>query len=212
MKNLTIRRALSSSLLVAGSSMVLPLRMIARIVLLISMVLGSNLVYAQNNPEVFRNIGVIDMNEVLQKSEAIAKVRAALDAKNEEFQSSIAEEELRLRKEEKILNSERDEMSEDEFNQRFAQFELDVVAIQQSIQLQQSRFDRSIQQANATLEQELIKIVSEIAKERQLSMVIQRKNVVIYDSAADMTGEALQRLNERTKNMTVTLQSGGSNG
>jgi len=212
MKNLTIRRALSSSLLVAGSSMVLPLRMIARIVLLISMVLGSNLVYAQNNPEVFRNIGVIDMNEVLQKSEAIAKVRAALDAKNEEFQSSIAEEELRLRKEEKMLNSERDEMSEDEFNQRFAQFELDVVAIQQSIQLQQSRFDRSIQQANATLEQELIKIVSEIAKERQLSMVIQRKNVVIYDSATDMTGEALQRLNERTKNMTVTLQSGGSNG
>ena len=212
MKNLTIRRALSSSLLVAGSSMVLPLRMIARIALLISMVLGSNLVYAQNNPEVFRNIGVIDMNEVLQKSEAIAKVRAALDAKNEEFQSSIAEEELRLRKEEKILNSERDEMSEDEFNQRFAQFELDVVAIQQSIQLQQSRFDRSIQQANATLEQELIKIVSEIAKERQLSMVIQRKNVVIYDSATDMTGEALQRLNERTKNMTVTLQSGGSNG
>ena len=207
-----IKRAISSSLLVAGSSMVLPLRMIARIVLLISMVLGSNLVYAQNNPEVFRNIGVIDMNEVLQKSEAIAKVRAALDAKNEEFQSSIAEEELRLRKEEKMLNSERDEMSEDEFNQRFAQFELDVVAIQQSIQLQQSRFDRSIQQANATLEQELIKIVSEIAKERQLSMVIQRKNVVIYDSATDMTGEALQRLNERTKNMTVTLQSGGSNG
>ena len=212
MKNLTIRRALSSSLLVVGSSMVLPLRMIARIALLISMVLCSNLVYAQNNPEVFRNIGVIDMNEVLQKSEAIAKVRAALDAKNEEFQSSIAEEELRLRKEEKTLNSERDEMSEDEFNQRFAQFELDVVAIQQSIQLQQSRFDRSIQQANATLEQELIKIVSEIAKERQLSMVIQRKNVVIYDSATDMTGEALQRLNERTKNMTVTLQSGGSNG
>jgi len=212
MKNLTIRRALSSSLLVAGSRMISPLRMIARIALLISMVLGSNLVYAQNNPEVFRNIGVIDMNEVLQKSEAIAKVRAALDAKNEEFQSSIAEEELRLRKEEKTLNSERDEMSEDEFNQRFAQFELDVVAIQQSIQLQQSRFDRSIQQANATLEQELIKIVSEIAKERQLSMVIQRKNVVIYDSATDMTGEALQRLNERTKNMTVTLQSGGSNG
>ena len=212
MKNLTIRRALSSSLLVAGSRMILPLRMIARIALLISMVLCSNLVYAQNNPELFRNIGVIDMNEVLQKSEAIAKVRAALDAKNEEFQSSIAEEELRLRKEEKMLNSERDEMSEDEFNQRFAQFELDVVAIQQSIQLQQSRFDRSIQQANATLEQELIKIVSEIAKERQLSMVIQRKNVVIYDSATDMTGEALQRLNERTKNMTVTLQSGGSNG
>jgi len=202
----------SNSPSVAGSRMVLPLRMIARWAMLISMVFCANLALAQNNPDVFRNIGVIDMNEVLQKSEAIAKVRAALDEKNEEFQSSIAEEELRLRKEERALSAERDQMSEDEFNQRFAQFELDVVAIQQSIQLQQSRFDRSIQQANATLEQELIKIVSEIAKERQLSMVIQRKNVVIYDSSTDMTGEALQRLNERTKNLTVTLQSGGGNG
>jgi Skp family chaperone for outer membrane proteins len=206
------RREPSNSHLVAGSRMVLPFRMIARWAMLISMVFCANLTLAQNNPEVFRNIGVIDMNEVLQKSEAIAKVRAALDEKNEEFQSSIAEEELRLRKEERALSAERDQMSDDEFNQRFAQFELDVVAIQQSIQLQQSRFDRSIQQANTTLEQELIKIVSEIAKERQLSMVIQRKNVVIYDSATDMTGEALQRLNERTKNLTVTLQSGGGNG
>ena len=206
------RREPSNSHLVAGSRMVLPFRMIARWAMLISMVFCANLALAQNNPEVFRNIGVIDMNEVLQKSEAIAKVRAALDEKNEEFQSSIAEEELRLRKEERALSIERDQMSDDEFNQRFAQFELDVVAIQQSIQLQQSRFDRSIQQANATLEQELIKIVSEIAKERQLSMVIQRKNVVIYDSATDMTGEALQRLNERTKNLTVTLQPGGGNG
>ena len=206
------RREPSNSHLVAGSRMVLPFRMIARWAMLISMVFCANLALAQNNPDVFRNIGVIDMNEVLQKSEAIAKVRAALDEKNEEFQSSIAEEELRLRKEERALSAERDQMSDEEFNQRFAQFELDVVAIQQSIQLQQSRFDRSIQQANATLEQELIKIVSEIAKERQLSMVIQRKNVVIYDSATDMTGEALQRLNERTKNLTVTLQSGGGNG
>jgi len=206
------RREPSNSHLVAGSRMVLPFRMIARWAMLISMVFCANLTLAQNNPDVFRNIGVIDMNEVLQKSEAIAKVRAALDEKNEEFQSSIAEEELRLRKEERALSIERDQMSDDEFNQRFAQFELDVVAIQQSIQLQQSRFDRSIQQANATLEQELIKIVSEIAKERQLSMVIQRKNVVIYDSATDMTGEALQRLNERTKNLTVTLQPGGGNG
>ena len=81
--------------------------------------------------------------------------------------------------------------------------------MQQSIQRQQSQFDRSMQQANTTLEQELIKIVENIAKERQLTMVMQRSNVVIYDSSIDMTNEALQRLNERTKNLTVTLQSEG---
>ena len=93
-----------------------------------------------------------------------------------------------------------------EFESRFAQFEKDVVALQRSIQQQQNRFDRSMQQVNTRLEQELVKIVEEIAQDRQLTMVIQRKNVVIYDSTTDVTDEALRRLNERTKNLTVTFQ------
>ncbi len=80
------------------------------------------------------------------------------------------------------------------------------MALQRSIQQQQSRFDLSMQQVNTRLEQELINIVEEIAKDRQLTMVIQRNNVVIYDLSTDITDEALQRLNERTKNLTVTLQ------
>ena len=80
------------------------------------------------------------------------------------------------------------------------------MALQRSIQQQQNRFDRSMQQVNTRLEQELVKIVEEIAQDRQLTMVIQRKNVVIYDSTTDVTDEALRRLNERTKNLTVTFQ------
>ena len=161
---------------------------------------------AQTNQPPSSNLGVIDMNEVLQKSDAIAKVREVLDQRNQEFQSSITEEELRLRQEERELNSAQGEIAEDEFAARYAQFEEDVVALQRSIQQQQSRFDLSMQQVNTRLEQELIKIVEEIAKDRQLTMVIQRNNVVIYDLSTDITDEALQRLNERTKNLTVTLQ------
>ena len=161
---------------------------------------------AQTNQQPSSNLGVIDMNEVLQKSDAIAKVREVLDQRNQEFQASITEEELRLRQEERELNAAQGEIAEDEFAARYTQFEEDVVALQRSIQQQQSRFDLSMQQVNTTLEQELIKIVEEIAKDRQLTMVIQRSNVVIYDLSTDITDEALRRLNERTKNLTVTLQ------
>ena len=161
---------------------------------------------AQTNQQPSSNLGVIDMNEVLQKSDAIAKVREVLDQRNQEFQSSITEEELRLRQVERELNSAQGNIAEDEFASRYAQFEEDVVSLQRSIQQQQSRFDLSMQQVNTRLEQELIKIVEEIAKDRQLTMVIQRSNVVIYDLTTDITDEALRRLNERTKNLTVTLQ------
>ena len=161
---------------------------------------------AQTNQTTSSNLGVIDMNVVLQQSDAIAKVREVLDQRNTEFQSSITQEELRLRQEERELNAAQGEIAEDEFAARYAQFEEDVVALQRSIQQQQSRFDLSMQQVNTRLEQELINIVEEIAKDRQLTMVIQRNNVVIYDLSTDITDEALRRLNERTKNLTVTLQ------
>ena len=165
-----------------------------------------SLATAQTDQQSISNLGVIDMNEVLQKSDAIAKVREVLDQRNQEFQASITEEELRLRQEERELNAAQGQIAEDDFTARYAQFEEDVVALQRSIQQQQSRFDLSMQQVNTRLEQELINIVEEIAKDRQLTMVIQRNNVVIYDLTTDITDEALRRLNERTKNLTVTLQ------
>ena len=176
------------------------------VILIVFSLFAPSALIAQTNQATSSNLGVIDMNVVLQQSDAIAKVREVLDQRNTEFQSSITQEELRLRQEERELNAAQGEIAEDEFAARYAQFEEDVVALQRSIQQQQSRFDLSMQQVNTRLEQELINIVEEIAKDRQLTMVIQRSNVVIYDLSTDITDEALRRLNERTKNLTVTLQ------
>lgn len=149
-------------------------------------------------------LGVIDMRGVIQNSNALAAIREALDEQNKTFQEEVSNEELRLRQAERELNSLQGELTQEEFNERLEAFEARVVAIQRSIQVQKSRFDLSIQQLQTQLEQELLKIVSQIAQERQLSMVFQRQNVVIYNNALDITEEALSRLNERTKNITIT--------
>jgi outer membrane protein len=161
---------------------------------------------AQGETEIPERLGVIDMREVIQKSNAMATIRDALDEQNEVFQAAIAEEELQLRQADRELNSTRSILSEEEFNARVSAFEERLISIQRSIQSQKINFDRSIQQAQSQLEQELFRIVSDIAQERSLSMVIQRQNVVIYNNALDITDEALARLNDRTKNITLIRQ------
>ena len=156
-----------------------------------------------NNPDTVR-LGVIDMKLIIQQSNALATIRQALDEENLKFQELISEEEVQLRLAERELNLIKDELTPAEFQQRLSVFEEKVVAIQQSIQSQKNSFDRSIQQLQTQLQQELLRIVSSIATERKLSMVFQRQNVVIYNNALDVTDEALARLNERTKNITVT--------
>jgi Skp family chaperone for outer membrane proteins len=149
-------------------------------------------------------IAIVDMKLVLQRSEAMNKIRQALDEQNATFQSQISEEELELREAEKKLNEDRPNLSDDEFNARLAEFEQRVVAIQQSIQRQKDSFDRSIIEAQERLEQELLKIISEIAQERGIAVVLQRQVAVIYDTSLDISDMALAELNERTKNMVIT--------
>ena len=149
-------------------------------------------------------LAVVDMKQVLQRSDAMIKIRAALDEQNAIFQSQISEEELQLREAEKKLNEDRPNLSQDEFNARLTQFEQRVVRIQQSIQRQKDSFDRSIIEAQDKLEQELLKIISDIAQERGIAVVLQRQVVVIYDTSLDISDMALMELNERTKNMVIT--------
>jgi len=161
--------------------------------------------FAQNaEKQLSGSFAVVDMKQVMQRSNAMVKIRAALDEQNALFQSKVSVEELELREAEKKLNEDRGKLSEEEFNARLSEFEKRVIRIQQSIQLQKDSFDRSIIEVQEKLEQELLKIISDIAKERGLSIVLQRQVAVIYDTSLDISEEALAELNERTKNMVIT--------
>ena len=151
-------------------------------------------------------VGVVDMAAILQQSNAIAQIRKAIDEKTAVFQKEISDEEVAIREVEAQLNADKDLITEQEFNARVAEFEERVVALQQKIQRQRSSFDSAYADAQRRLEEQLLPIVSEIAGERGFAIVVQKKNAVLFDGTLDITDEALARLNERTKNLKITLE------
>ena len=152
-----------------------------------------------------RPIGVVDMG-VIQRSEAIARVRQAIDEQSALFDQEIAKEEVALKEAEAQLNADKDLITEEEFNTRLAEFEERVVGLQREIQLQRSSFDRAYADAQNRLEEEMLLIISELAADRGFALVIQKKDAVIFDTTLDITAEALSRLNARTSNLTITLE------
>ena len=151
-------------------------------------------------------IGVVDMAAILQRSSAIAQIREAIDNQNTLFEEEISKEEVAIKEAERQLNEDRDVITEQEFNERLAEFEKRVVDLQRQIQLQRSGFDRAYADAQNRLEEQMLLIISELARERGFALVVQKKNAVIYDSTLDITEEALARLNDRTKNLKITLE------
>lgn len=160
---------------------------------------------AQDATKAAVSIAIIDINGVLEQSTAIKKIRAIIDEENKKFLASTDEEQQSLRSEELELEAQRDILSETEFNLRLKQFQDRVAVLQQKLQLQRREFDASLQQANEQLRKLLYQIIAEITKENGYTLVIQKQNIVLYDLSIDISDEALLRLNERTKDMTVTF-------
>lgn len=150
-------------------------------------------------------IAVIDINGVLEQSMAIKKIRAIIDEENQKFLASTEEQQQALRSEEQELEAQRQILDETEFNRRLKQFQDKVASLQQKLQRQRREFDLSLQQANDQLRKLLYQIIADISKENGYTLVIQKQNVVLYDLSIDISDTALLRLNERTKDMTVTF-------
>jgi Skp family chaperone for outer membrane proteins len=160
---------------------------------------------AQDTTKAALSIAIIDINGVLEQSTAIKKIRAIIDEENKKFLASTDEEQQSLRSEELELEAQRDILSETEFNLRLKQFQDRVAVLQQKLQRQRREFDASLQQANEQLRKLLYQIIAEITKENGYTLVIQKQNIVLYDLSIDISDQALLRLNERTKDMTITF-------
>ena len=144
-------------------------------------------------------VGTIDLVEVLRQSTATSSVRTLLDEKRAQFQEEFAAREVDLMAREKALQSKRDLMSTEAFGEEVRLFQAEVAGVQREIQRKRKSLDNAFQQAQDKLRNLAIEIVGDVAKERQLDLVLNRDNVLIFRNQLDLTTIVLERLNERTK-------------
>ena len=144
-------------------------------------------------------VGIIDLSEVLRQSQATMNVRDLLDEKRAEFQEQFAAREVELLSREKSLKSKRDIMSKEAYEAEVRLFQDEVAKVQREIQQKRKSLDNAFQQAQDKLRNLAIEIVSDIAKEQKLDLVVNRSNVLVFRNQLDLTKIVLARLNERTK-------------
>ncbi len=144
-------------------------------------------------------LGVIDLGEILRQSQATSNVRDLLEEKREEFQEQFAAREVELLSREKSLKGKRDIMSKEAYEAEVRLFQDEVATIQREIQQKRKSLDNAFQQAQDKMRNVAIEIVGEIAEERELDLVVNRNNVLVFRNQLDLTQIVLERLNERTK-------------
>ena len=178
------------------------------------LVLGMPAVLAQSETEPapsspsmeVQRIGLADLNGILRAADANVKVRELLDTQRQKFQDEFSLVEAELQQTERDLMSKRELLSADEYDRQIKAFQARVTQLQQDIQRKRQAIDNAYQKAQSDIRAEALSIITEIARDMNLDLVLNRDASLIFLPHLNISDEVLTRLNERTKNARIEIQ------
>jgi outer membrane protein len=150
---------------------------------------------------------VVDVQALLQNSKAAKMVRSQIEQKRGEYTKEISHQEELLRAERDALQRQQASLSPESLNQRGREFQQKVNDLERNVQGKRQALEKSNGEALQKIQEEMLKIIADIAKQRKANLVFQRSDLVLFDQAFDVTDEVMQKLDEQMPTLTVEFVS-----
>ena len=160
---------------------------------------------AEKSMEVKR-IALVDLDGVLRAADANNRVRELLDGQRAKFQEEFRAIEVDLQQSERDLLAKRDLMAKDEYDTLVTAFQARVSSVQKEIQYKRQSIDNAYQKALSDIRKLAIDVITKIASERKIDLILNRDSSVIFLPHLNISDEVLSRLNERTKNARIEVE------
>src|SRR5215831_5429200 len=148
---------------------------------------------------------VVDVQALLQNSKAAKMVRSQIEQKRGEYTKEISHQEELLRAERDALQRQQASLSPESLNQKGREFQQKVNDLERNVQGKRQALEKSNGDALQKIQEEMLKIIADIAKQRKSNLVFQRSDLVLFDQAFDVTDEVLQKLDEQMPALTVNF-------
>jgi Skp family chaperone for outer membrane proteins len=151
------------------------------------------------------SILVVDVQALLQNSKSAKMVRQQIEQKRNEYAKEISQQEEGLRHERDALQRQQASLSQEALNQKGREFQQKVNELDRSVQGKRQSLEKSNAEALENIQSVMLKIITEIAKERKANLVFQRSELVLFDQGFDVTDQVLQKLDEQLPTLTVNF-------
>jgi Skp family chaperone for outer membrane proteins len=148
---------------------------------------------------------VVDFQALLQNSKASKLVRQQMEAKRAEYQKDLSHQQDALRQEGDAVQRQQATMTPEQINAKRKELQVKVNAFDRDLEAKRQALERSNADALQKIQEVMVKIITDIAKDRKANVVLQRSELVLYDPGFDITDEVLQRLDEQLPTLTVNF-------
>ena len=150
-------------------------------------------------------IMVVDVQSLLQNSKSAKMVRQQIEQKRAEYAKEISHQEETLKQERDSIQRQQSSLSAEALNQKGREFQQKVNDLDRGVQSKRQALERSNAEALEKIQEVMLKIITDIAKDRKANMVFQRSELVLFDQNYDVTDDVLRRLDEQLPTLTVNF-------
>src|SRR5579863_2814461 len=149
------------------------------------------------------SIMVVDVQSLLQNSKAAKMVRQQIEAKRADYAKDISHKEEALRQERDALQRQQPTLSADQLAAKGRDFQAKVNDLDRDVQAKRQALEQSNAAALQKIQEVMVKIITDIAKDRKANLVFQRSELVLFDQGFDVTDQVLQKLDEQMPTLDV---------
>ena len=152
-------------------------------------------------------IAVIDFQRVARESKAGKDVRTQVDKQHAAFQIEIKAMQAELEKVRKDLTKQQTVLAPEALNQKRKEYQTRAEQMQRGVQVRKRQLDQIFVDGMRQIELALVEVLKELAKERNINMIINAargQGVVLFaDNDIVITEEARSRLDKRLPSLTL---------
>lgn len=150
------------------------------------------------------NMAVIDTEVIRRNSRAFKDLRAQIAKYRKAIRADIQKEEEVLRGANEELARKRAILAPETFAEERRQFEERLVQVQRTVQKRKKGLDRVAAEAIKKVEAVLNKIITEVAKEQALGLILRKRQTVLVAAELDITPQVLKRLDTALPSLKVS--------
>ena len=161
----------------------------------------SLLIYTHASAE--QNIAYVDMKYILNNSKAGKGAQDFLKDSLKKNQKNFSDSEKELKKEEKDLLEKKSTLTKEDYKKKSEELRKKVIKYQTERRAAIEKITKQRSDARQTLIKKLDPILKTHIEENNISLVIDKKNVVIGKNALDITNTVVEKLNKELPSLNL---------
>ena len=160
--------------------------------------LNTSITLANNNKIVY-----IDMDFLINNSKVGKSLSSQINKLNETNKKNLNNLEEEIKNEDKLITEQKNILSESEIKEKVKILNTKIKNYQNQLKLNRNFVNENRLKATAKLIESLRPILSEYSKENSISLVLQKKDIIMGKNELNITSDIIKILDETVKKIDI---------